>query len=170
MRSFSFRLREGSALSRLLTPFIACVVMLAFATASRGDQIYESNSNGTVGEYSTSGATISASLDTVVGNLQGIAISGSDVFVSNNTTGTISEYSTSGTLINASLITGLHGPDGMVVSGSDLFVANFNSGVIGEYTTSGAVVNAFLISGLTVDGPRELASVRIRSICVDLFQ
>jgi hypothetical protein len=102
---------------------------------------------GTIGEYTTSGATVNASLISGLNTSNDITVSGSDIFVTNGT-GTIGEYTTSGTTVNASLISGLNGPFGIAVSGSDIFVANFYNSTIGEYTTSGTTVNAALISGL----------------------
>jgi DNA-binding beta-propeller fold protein YncE len=110
-----------------------------------------------VGEYTTSGATINASLIMGLSSPRGVAVSGSDLFVTNSFTGTIGEYTTSGSTVNASLITGLHGPVGIAVSGSNLFVANDSGGTIDEYTTSGGTVNASLITGLS--GPIGLALV-----------
>jgi hypothetical protein len=102
--------------------------------------------NGTIGEYSTSGETLNASLVTGLASPCGIAVYGSDLFVVNNGTGTISEYTTSGTLVNASLVTGLDNPWGIAVSGTDLFVTNRYG--VGEYSTSGEILNASLVTGL----------------------
>ena len=116
-----------------------------------GSQIFVTNDNGpvaTIGEYSTSGATMNASLVSGLSAAYGIAVSGSDMFVTNINNGTIGEYTTSGATVNASLISGLNFPQCIAVSGSDLFVTNCISGTIGEYTTSGATVNASLVSGL----------------------
>ncbi len=110
--------------------------------AISGSDIFVANSAlGTVGEYTTSGATVNASLITGLTNLLDIDVKGSDLFVANN--GVVSEYTTSGALVDASLITGIYG-SALVVSGSDIFVDNPSG--IGEYTTSGATVNASLIS------------------------
>ena len=109
----------------------------------------------TIGEYTTSGATVNAALISGLNVAHGVAVSGSNLFVANNGsgnpgTGTIGEYTTSGATVNAALITGLSGPDGIAIDGSDLFVTNALSGTIGEYTRSGATVNAALITGLSV--------------------
>ena len=98
-----------------------------------------------IAEYTTSGATVNPLLVTAGLNVpEGIAVSGSDVFVANYGTGTIGEYTTSGATVNASLITGLNGAYALAVSGSNLFVTSgFGlTATIGEYTTSGATVNA----------------------------
>jgi hypothetical protein len=120
--------------------------------AVSGSNLFVANqASGTIGEYTTSGATVNAALVTVPPLFpHGIAASGSDLFV-DSTTNTIGEYTTSGATVNPALITGLNGPLGIAVSGSDLFVANNLSGTIGEYTTSGATVNPALITGL--NGP-----------------
>jgi len=109
--------------------------------------------NGTIGEYTTSGGTVSASLISGLNYPYGIAVSGSNLFVANPFNNTIGEYTTSGGMVTPSLISGLIAPTGIAVSGSNLFVASQNIGsfdaTIGEYTTSGGTVNASLISGLT---------------------
>jgi len=123
-------------------------------TTARGDNIFvTSEGNGTIGEYTTSGATINAALISGLSNPAFFAVSGSNLFVTNTASGTIGEYTTSGATLNASLITGLDDPFGIAVSGSNLFVTNTASGTIGEYTTSGATVNASLITGLGLASP-----------------
>jgi hypothetical protein len=117
-----------------------------------GSSLFVTNAAwGTIGEYTTSGEVVNASLISGLGtpgSLSSIAVSGANLFVVNQgDTNTIGEYTTDGTTVNASLISGFV-PYGIAVSGSNLFVANYNAGTIGKYTTSGAVVNASLISGL----------------------
>ena len=122
----------------------------AFMPATARGQIFVvNNGNDTIGEYTTSGATINASLVSGLDDPLGIAVPGSDLFVVNGGNGTIGEYTTSGTTVNASLISGLNEPQGIAVSGSDLFIETHGDDSIGEYTTSGATVNASLISGLS---------------------
>jgi DNA-binding beta-propeller fold protein YncE len=105
---------------------------------------------GAIGEYTTSGATINASLISGVADPSAItlSISGNDLFVANYSGSTIGEYTTSGATVNASLSSGLYAPAGIAISGNDMFVTNGFAGTVGEYTTSGATVNASLISGL----------------------
>jgi hypothetical protein len=143
---------------RLIAVFRMALVLLVGAAlmpvTARG-QIFVSNflpGNGAIGEYTTLGATVHASLTSDVNDPLDLALSGSDLFVDNHGNDTIGEYTTSGATVNASLIPGVSGP-GIVVAGSDLFVLNGNT--IGEYTLSGATVNASLISGLHT--PNELA-------------
>lgn len=104
-----------------------------------------SNGSGTIGEYTTSGATINASFISGLNSPAGIAFSGNDLFVANSGSGTIGEYTASGATVNASLISGLSNPYDIAISGNNLFVlsGSINGGwSIGEYTTSGAVVNS----------------------------
>jgi hypothetical protein len=108
------------------------------------------NQNNTIGEYTTGGATVNASLISGLGlnNPMGIAVSGGNIFVANLGNNTIGEYTTAGARVNASLVAGLNNPIGIAVSEGNIYVANFGNGSIGEYTTAGATVNASLISGL----------------------
>jgi autotransporter-associated beta strand protein len=122
--------------------------------ATARGQIYETNygngiaGEGTVGEYSPSGATVSAPLISGLDLSYGVLVYGGDLFVANYGGGTIGEYTTSGTTINPTLISGLGGPLGIALLGSDILVLNRDAGTIGEYTVSGATVNAKLVSGL----------------------
>ena len=94
--------------------------------AVSGSDLFVANyvSNGTIGEYTTSGATVNASLVSGLSDPGGIAVSGSNLFVANYGNDTIGEYTTSGGTVNASLVSGLSDPVGLAVSGSNLFVAN----------------------------------------------
>ena len=131
---------------------------------------------GTIGEYTTSGATVNATLISGLATGSGrypvgIAVSGSNLFVTKCYSGVgqdaIAEYdATTGALVNPSLISGLSNPFGIAVSGTDLFVANDAAGTIGEYTTSGVTVNASLISGLGVLSPNP---ARVAVFGSDLF-
>ena len=134
----------------LVTALVVSVEVAFSSATARGGDIYVAGWGGTIGEYTTSGAVVNASLVSGLDSLPGIAVSGSNLFVTSwgLSSGTIGEYTTSGAVVNASLVSGLSDPWGIAVSGSNLFVANWGSGTIGEYTTSGAVVNASLISGL----------------------
>jgi hypothetical protein len=100
------------------------------------------------------GVPINPALVTGLSGPQGIAISGTNVFVANNGNGTIGEYTTSGATNNAHLISGLSTPAGLAIKGSNLFVAEYGRNRVGEYTLSGAIVNTNLI---TVFEPNGLA-------------
>ena len=61
--------------------------------AAHADLILETNAIGTIGEYTTSGATVNAALISGLNAPIGIAVSGSDLFVTNNFGNTIGEFS-----------------------------------------------------------------------------
>ena len=155
------RLPFGHRLGGLLA-----VLLGALSTsAARADAIFANVGLG-VGEYTTSGATVNASLiSTVPGAVpEGIAVSGSDLFVASYFYG-VAVYPTSGGTVYESLF-GPEFPRGIAISGADLFVSSSYflpcdgiplCNVIGEYTTSGAVVNGSLITGLS--GPEGIAVV-----------
>ncbi len=104
-----------------------------------GSDLFVGNfGNGTVGEYTLSGATINASL---ISGLDEpfVAASGSYLYVANEASNTVGKYKLSGAPVNSSLVTGLDGPTGISVSGSDLFVTNEGGDTVGEFnTTTGA--------------------------------
>ena len=125
--------------------------------AVSGSDLYiSSGTPGVVGEYTTSGGTVNASLITGLNSPAGLAISGGDLFVANGgvagvaNSGSIGEYTLAGTAVNASLVTGLEYPLGLAASGSNLYVSIPNSGSIGEYSTSGATENASLVTGISL--------------------
>ena len=70
---------------------------------------------GTIGEYTTSGATVNPSLISGLNDPGAIAVDGSNLFVTNSLAGTIGEYTTSGTTVNAALISGLNGPGAIAI-------------------------------------------------------
>jgi hypothetical protein len=140
---------------------IAAALSAAPATACAGE-IFETNYNGadglgTVGAYSTSGATINASLINGLSNPSALAVSGNDLFVLNSDTGVIGEYTTSGATVNASLITGLglQSANGFVLSGGDFYVAETYGDVL-EYNMAGNLINSFYaqasVVGIAVSG------------------
>lgn len=136
---------------------LAIVLGLLSSNAARADIILVTNEGAdTVGAYTTSGATVNASLITGLDNPVAIAVSGSDVFVVNAGSRTIGEYTTSGATVNASLIPMVPlKPNAIAVSGSNLFVtqnclsvascAPIVGGTIGKYTTAGGTVNTALV-------------------------
>jgi hypothetical protein len=142
---------QGFTLTRLLAMLLATLPI----GAARADTIFVANfigPRGTIGEYTTAGATVNAALVLGLNGPKGLAVSGSNLFVASEGSGTIGEYTTAGATVNAALVSGLNTPQGLAVSGSDLFVANLLSNTIGEYTTAGATVNAALVTGLKGPG------------------
>jgi hypothetical protein len=145
---------------KLRNPSYRCIPLIiaalsAISTGARG-QIFVIKGNGTVGEYSLSGAAVNPSLITGIEGPGGIAASGNDLFITNAFSGaangltqdTVSEYTTSGQLLNPSFIAGLNEPISIIAVGQNLYVGNVNAGdgTIGEYNTSGGVVNASLFT------------------------
>ncbi len=130
----------------------------AFTSTAHG-QIFVLSTPGqtnVIGEYTTSGETVNASLiqcsvSHATPGLSGggLAYDGNGHLLVRNADG-IGEYMTSGAPVNTSLISSLNGASSVAVDDEYLFVAYSpfeGSAVIGEYTTSGAPVNAKLISG-----------------------
>ena len=97
--------------------FAAATTLWTTCPTARGQDIFVANvASGTIGEYTTSGATVNASLVSGLTNPAGIAVSGSDLFVVNQGSGTIGEYTTTGVTVNASLVSGLDNPSGIAIS------------------------------------------------------
>lgn len=157
----------------VFTMWLALLIALCVEPCGAQADIFVTNvgngtvGSGTIGEYALSGAKVKSALITGLSGPQGIAISGSYLFVANYLTNTIGEYTLTGDTVNAALITGLNGlngPRGIAVSGSDVFVANYSNGTIGKYTVDSASgtlmsANASFISGLGTDGPVDVAVV-----------
>jgi hypothetical protein len=135
----------------IVSSLAACAALCAMPGTTRA-QIFVANFGaGTIGEYTTSGATVNAALISGLNGPFGIAVSGGNLFVTS--LNTIGEYTTSGATVNSALVSGLNFfPEGIAVSGGNLFVTvsdvESETSHIGKYTTSGATVNAALISGL----------------------
>jgi hypothetical protein len=124
-----------------------------------GNKIFVAqNQNHTIGEYTTTGATVNADLISNVSSPVGIVVTANDIFVANYSgTEGIEEFTLSGTAVGTPLVYDDDGPNALALSGNDLFVSNdvvpsgsYNesSATIGEYTTSGTTVNASLITGV----------------------
>jgi PEP-CTERM motif len=85
-----------------------------YSLAISGDDLFIVNFiTGIVGEYTTSGATVNASLISGLNLPTGMAISGNDLFIANG--GNVGEYGLDGSTINASLISGLNSTYGIIV-------------------------------------------------------
>jgi hypothetical protein len=125
----------------------AVLLGLLSGNAARADEIFVTNyGTGTVGAYTTSGATVNASLISgSPGNASvcgaapcgpiGIAVSGSNLFVLAGPGFTVGEYTTAGAAVNPDLINVADPPAGIAASGSNLYVADGFD--IDEYTSSG---------------------------------
>ena len=125
-------------------------ISIAASCANASTILVSSNSSGIIGAYTTSGATVNASLITGLNSPGSLTLSGSDLFVEVGGD-TIGEYTTGGASLNDAFITGLNNVHQISSFGSNIFVANGNpANAIGEYTTAGGTVNSALISGVDV--------------------
>ena len=148
----------SASLGRILLLVLAAITLwFALPPEVVRAQIYvTSQSQGTVGAYTTSGATINAALISGLTSPNGIAVADGFIYVTNTrSNGTIGKYTTAGVPVNTALVSGLSFPIDVVVSGGNLFVSNLSSGTVGQYTTDGATVNASLLTGL--NGPTRMA-------------
>ena len=107
--------------------------------------------NGTVSEYSSSGALINASYIPATDGLNhpyGMAFDSSgNLYVANSEGTTVSKFSSSGSLINSTYISGLSDPSFLAFDSSgNLYVANLGSGTVSEQIqlVKGTGINAFL--------------------------
>src|SRR5271166_5024179 len=103
-------LKPGPPSSALFTLLLGATTIWAMPATARG-QIFVTNENsGTIGEYTTTGAKVNASLISGLGDPEGIAVSGGNLFVANygGTTRNVGEYTTTGATVNASLFSGFH--------------------------------------------------------------
>jgi len=137
-----------------------------------GSTLYVANYGaGTVGEYTTSGALINASLVSGLYHPWGLALSGSTLYVADNGTGTVSAYTVSGASATAdgsfTAITGQPQVMGVAVSGSNLYISNYASSVsntayTGSISVYNAATGAALNGGVPVvtglDGPASLTA------------
>jgi hypothetical protein len=120
---------------------------------SGSDLFVVNRNNGTIGEYTTSGATVNAALVSNLGNNNpfGLAVSGSNLFVTDITNGTIGEYNaTTGKAVNATLITGLSEPWGIAVRPTIQGDVN-DDGVVNGLDIS-LVASHWLQTGISVAG------------------
>jgi hypothetical protein len=141
------KLPQGRGLVGVLASLLGLALFSSLVRA-QDTILVANNGSGTIGAYTTSGATINASLISGLNGPESIAVSGPYLFIANTNTETIGQYTTSGATVNPSLIPGVH-LEQITASGSNLFVANGDpADTIGEYLTSGAAVNAALVSGL----------------------
>ena len=112
---------------------------------------------GSVGKYTTSGATINADLLEPEDRLYplGLAASKGYLYIGNVSLESVLKCTTSGEIVNFFLISSIGFPDAIAVSGDNLFTLSSDRGTIGKYTTSGIAINRSLITGLL--GARDVA-------------
>lgn len=115
------------------------------------------NTGGSIGAYSTTGATVNAVFSSIGPGGYGIATNGNGLWVSNITQNTINSYSTKTGLPIATppLVSGLNNPRGVAVSGNVLYVADTDFPAIQSYNaTTGAPIAS---TTLGLDEPRGIA-------------
>jgi hypothetical protein len=111
----------------LVTPVCSSAQIGGLSIAASGTNLFVAMSgtfgadgfdpaSGAVSEYTTSGATVNASLVTGLKETSNITVSGTNLYVANLGDGTIGEYTTSGATVNASLISGLSYPQAIAVT------------------------------------------------------
>src|SRR6516164_2377267 len=89
----------------LASPLAVLLGLTLQLSTARADTIFVTNVfTGTIGEYTTDGATVNPALISGLNHPRGIAVSGSDLFVANEVAGTIGEYTTDGATVNPALI------------------------------------------------------------------
>src|SRR5205823_1505456 len=117
----------------IVSSITACTALWAMPGTVRGQQIYETNNNGTVGEYNaTTGAAINAPLLSYNSSgAVGLAVFGGNLWVGNYFANTVGEYNaTTGATINSSLVSGLTGSYG-IAAVRELSVCANSLGAIG---------------------------------------
>lgn len=136
-------------LSNLNFTFGLFVSLLVLLLRTANGQLLVGNGNS-IAAYNFDGTLINPTFITGVTNPQGIAVSGSNIFVGNQTApGTIAEYNLDGTAVNTSLISGVN-PAGIAINGTNIYVANAGAyATVGEYNLDGTPVNPSLITGVT---------------------
>jgi len=126
-------------LTRFLLSFILFLSLQGYAAA----QLFEGDAGGGdayVNEYTATGqpiATPDISVGYAAGDLEGIAISGNDLFTADRYSGTVGEYNwTTGQAINSSFISlPFAGSFGITVSNNILYVTN--NGTLYAFSISG---------------------------------
>ena len=155
-------------MNRTILSIVALALLAGAAlmsTIASAENLYTLASDGTLNKYdATTGALVNTSLISgLPNNIQGIAVSGSDLYVVSAGnwlvgSGGVGKYTTSGGVVNANLISGPNAPVAVAVSGSYLYVAE--SAVhraIHKFTTSGALVTYGLVPDLYPDSTDQIA-------------
>jgi hypothetical protein len=142
----------GLRAALLLVSVITCV-----SATARAQTIFVADPNGTNGvrSYNINGTLISSSL--VAGDgFQGLALSGSTLYIADATSGAASirtatlnstgGVSSTGFVAIGDGVTGLTSPFGLALTASNIYVANFNSGNVFKYNFSGTQLNTLSTS------------------------
>ena len=127
-----WRRRKTPLAGLLLAAFVITISVWAMPATAQGQIFVTTNYTSTIGEYTTSGATVNASLVSGLNGPEGIAVSGGNLYVTNTGGTTIGKYTTSGTTGDARRSRVSNIPTALAVSGGNLFVANHGTNTIGE--------------------------------------
>jgi PQQ-like domain len=122
-----------------------------------GDLFVAQTDSGTIGEYTTSGTTVSTSFITGLGPVRDVAYS-NGILYSIDDNGTVDAFDAkTGSVIADSFVQIPSGSgSGIAVLGTTLFVSDPTNGTIGTYNAiTGAVINGSFLSGLS--SPRLLS-------------
>ena len=105
---------------RLLNNVLRLLLGTCLVGTVHGQLFVANYGSGTIGEYTTSGATINSSLVSGLSSPEGLAYDGhGHLFVVNTgNSGFVGEYSTAGATVNSRLIQGLYYPTGIASDGN----------------------------------------------------
>src|SRR5437868_10757286 len=119
---FPFDAERNCTNIRLIISGLAVSAALwAVAGSTRAQILVLNQGDNTIGEYTTSGATLNPALISGLSSPQSMAIAGQNLFVTSlnltSDSGRIGKYTTSGATVNPALITVMGGPSWIAVSG-----------------------------------------------------
>jgi hypothetical protein len=137
------------------------VASLLTVGAAHAQDLLTLSADGSVGEYTTSGGLVNASLITGLSNAQAFDLSGNSLIVSNQGANTIQTYALtgSGATLTATETGSFAGPGneyGVTTIGGNIYVASYGAGSVTEYSPTGTVLGTLTglggPVGLSTDG------------------
>ncbi|HWE03675.1 MAG TPA: Ig-like domain repeat protein [Tepidisphaeraceae bacterium] len=139
--------------------FAASTSAAATITVGGAPAIYITDgAKGTIGEYTTSGAAVNASLVSGLARPANLSLLGNDLYVADLNSDSVGEYTTSGAAVNPSLISGVY-PWSLAATSTDIYVVDNSLGTVSDYSLDGTAMNTQLVTGLfgpgaiVADGP-----------------
>lgn len=153
--------------ARIRAALLLVSALAAMSATARAQTIFVADPNGTNGvrSYNIDGTLINSSLISGT-SFQGLALSGSTLYVANTGGNKVGQYTLDGTgavssssssFISGGGMTGLTAPYGLAVTATNLFIGDFNNGNVFKYSLAAqqlANVNVGLTNpyGLAVSG------------------